>query len=221
MRKVVLSIVSVVTIGFLAGCGAPRWVEDGTGVQEGKASTGIYGVGEGMSELSPEAQSNFASIKARSALNKAETTYVEKILKMFVHNHEDWFVVEEVSKLGIYSKVAEAVADETLLDMEKVAQWTDKKGSKGEAGTLYMLRYLPLDTDFFDMLKENCKTVIQDNADKILKVESDTVMEGLDDWIAQLKSNPLMSEMESEPEKKAEEASETDKEEKKTEEASQ
>lgn len=201
MRKIILSIVSVVAIAVLTGCGAPSWVKGGTGVYKGQASVGVYGVGEGISDLSPEAQANFASIKARSAVDKAETKYVMDLLKTFVKEHGDWFKTDQVSKLGLYSKAADAITSENLLNMEKVTQWTDTKGSVGDAGTLYMLRYLPLDSDFFDSLLKNYKKVIQDNADKILKVKADTVLKGLDNWVKRLQSDPLTTQLGSQAEK--------------------
>ncbi|MFW6457496.1 MAG: hypothetical protein ACOC0A_04300 [Planctomycetota bacterium] len=195
MRKVILSFVAVLVIGMLVGCGAPGWVEQDPDVRKGKASMGVYGVGEGMSELSTDAQVNFASIKARSAIDKAEKEYVSNLLKMFVESNDNWFNVDEVEKLGLYEKAAEATAESTMLNTEELDQWTDNKGTAGDEGTLYLLRYLPLDGDFFDVMLENYKAVIDDNAEEVLDADKDDVMSALEKCVMKLEENPLMMDV--------------------------
>ncbi len=209
MRRTFLSFVAIIAVGLLAGCGAPSWVQHDAGVRKGQASLGVYGVGKGASELEREAQVDFASIRARTVVDKAEKQYLASMLQKFVQSHADWFKVKQVKKMGLYEKAADQIAEQTLLNTQMVDQWTDAKGSTGEAGTVYVLRYLPLDSDFFDTVLKSYKQIIQENAGKILKAEPDTVMKGLTKCVLRMQTDPFLKQkVEKENKKKKQQAAE-------------
>lgn len=209
MRKKVLMLVAVLTVAVVTGCGAPNWVQEGSGVHKGKTSLGIYGVGEGMSGVAPEVQTDLASINARAATDKATKEYSKNVLQDFVEGHSDWFKVDQVKNMGLYDKAAAQVAEKVLFRMQKVDQWKDSRGSEGEAGTMYLLRKVPLDATFFDTMGDTFKTVISENKNRILRVELDEVMQGLEKQLGALRQSPLgpkVAEMAEEEAQKAEEA---------------
>jgi adenylate kinase family enzyme len=198
-------LVSVLVIGVLTGCmGAPSWVKQGSGVRKARWNVGIYGVGEGAPEVAPAVQSDLASLNAETAVAQTEQGYVADLFKDFVEAHPKWFKTQQVAGMNLYEKTAQDVANDTLYLMEMTEQWVDKGGAEGERGTVYVLRRIPLDKQFFKVVHENLKSVIQQNKDKILRVEVDEVLEGLEKHLMARAEDPLGAAMMAE--KKTEEA---------------
>jgi hypothetical protein len=176
----------------MTGCmGTPHWVKEGSGVHKAKGGPAIYGVGKGLSEVDQKVQSDLASMGARTAAHKAQKNYVAAVLKDFVEAHPKWFNLDQIKQMDFYEMAAAAVADKAGVVTEKVDEWVDSKGAKGEAGTLYVLRRIALDKQFFANVEETLKSVIEQNKDQILRVEIDEVLAGLKKEIQARINDPL------------------------------
>lgn len=205
MRKTALMLMAVLIGVVMTGCmGTPHWVKEGSGVHKAKGIPGIYGVGEGLAEVEEKTQTDLASMQARTAAHKAEKNYVAALLKDFVEAHPKWFKLDQIKQMDFYEKAAAAVAEKAGMTTQKVDEWLDSKGAKGEAGTLYVLRRIALDKQFFADVEDTLKSVIEQNKDKILRVEIDEVLDGLKKEIGARVKDPLGAAMAKMEQKKME-----------------